>query len=110
MAVKLSGHDGSKPKSKVAPRPPLGYKRGMGNVGDRIKMRSNHWCRPGSTGAIVEIPQGWGQEVNEKRVLVKFDRKGVGLGGEFLFCDPEEFEVLALPPVRKARLRKLHGE
>ena len=36
--------------------------------------------------------------VVEHRVLVRFDKKGIGLGGEFLYCDPEEFEVVDAKP------------
>ncbi len=64
----------------------------MTEVGDRIKMLSNHWCRPNHEGVIVQrtdLP-----EPGDGRFLVYFDKQGVGLDGRLLFVSEADFKVM----------------
>lgn len=69
----------------------------MVEIGNKVKMLSNHWCRPGAEGIVVKREEAGDltEDPSEDRWLIHFAKKGVGLGGHLLFCHEKEFKVIA---------------
>lgn len=62
--------------SQQAPRP---------EVGSRIQVHSNHWCRARHKGVVADMME----DVNGVRYVIRFDVQGVGFDGGFylVLCD-----------------------
>lgn len=62
----------------------------MPKLGDRVKVRANHWSRGNQCGLIIDPSEVDLSQVGE-RWLVHFDREGVGIEARYLFLDEKDF-------------------
>lgn len=62
----------------------------MPKLGDRVKVRANHWSRGNQFGLIVDPEAHELSEVGE-RFLIFFDKEGVGIEARLLFLDEKDF-------------------
>lgn len=75
-------------------------------VGDRVRVNLHHWARPHAVGTIEEIDM---ERDSEHVYYVRFDQKGRGIEGHFLWLDAynmEHFDESTRPEAHKPNPKK----